>query len=550
MKKTLFSLVLYMLAVNLPAQVPQAFNYQAVVRDNSGQIIQNQAVNLRISIRDAMPNGIVVYQETFTETTSQLGLINLEIGKGVPTIGSFAAIDWRNNSKFLEIEIDLSGGGVYITMGTSELLSVPYALFSDRSGDGFWSKNNTDIYFNGGKVGIGTPIPNELLEIYGNNSITGIRAAWGNAYDGLYGDFRHAGGGGLQINSQTPSGTGGWADISFMTNGTTRMFLESAGNLGIGTTSPTNLLELSSASPKTYFNRQSSSSGLSGIYWRSTEDSFEGAFVRNNANGGFELYSNISGSTPRLMVTDEGLVGIGTSTPNEVLHVANRIRVGEDPSYSTVYGELIHEGGGTGFVINANAGGGGWADLHFQTNGTTKMFLEAGGNVGIGTTAPASRLDVQGNVTIRDISTGDIALELGKGLDYAEGFEVTDEKFIEPGTVLCVDPENPGKLKISDQPYDRRVAGIVAGANGLGSGVRLGTRDFDCDVALAGRVYCNTIALDEDIIPGEMLTTSGLPGYAMKATDQGKARGAILGKAMEGLKKGEKGQILVLVTLQ
>ena len=188
--------------------------------------------------------------------------------------------------------------------------------------------------------------------------------------------------------------------------------------------------------------------------------------------------------------------------------------------------------------------------MYFQTNANTRMFIESGGNVGIGTTSPTTRLDVQGNVTIRDISTGDIAIQLGKGLDYAEGFDVSDDFEIEPGTILCIDTHNPGQLKISENPYDKTVAGIVAGANGLGSGVRLGTKEFDCDVALAGRVYCNTIATTEDIEPGNLLTSSSIPGFAMKVTDFEKAQGAIIGKAMENLKKGEKGQILVLVTLQ
>ncbi|MCD4681805.1 MAG: hypothetical protein K8R86_00870, partial [Bacteroidales bacterium] len=183
------------------------------------------------------------------------------------------------------------------------------------------------------------------------------------------------------------------------------------------------------------------------------------------------------------------------------------------------------------------------------SNPINALTVLKNGNVGIGIATPASRLDVQGNVTIRDINTGDIAIELGKGLDYAEGFNVTDKINIEPGAILCIDPENPGKLKISETAYDKTVAGIVAGANGLGSGVRLGTQEFDCDVALAGRVYCNTIATTENIEPGDMLTTSSIPGFAMKVTDFENAHGAILGKAMESLEKGKKGQILVLVTL-
>ena len=142
-------------------------------------------------------------------------------------------------------------------------------------------------------------------------------------------------------------------------------------------------------------------------------------------------------------------------------------------------------------------------------------------------------------------------IELGKGLDYAEGFDVsTDNTEIEPGTVLVIDPANPGELAVSARSYDRKVAGIVAGANGLGSGVRLGGSEFDHDVALAGRVYCKVIADNEPIEPGDLLTTSDVPGYAMKVIDHARAQGAILGKAMQRLENGEKGQILVLVTLQ
>jgi len=99
-------------------------------------------------------------------------------------------------------------------------------------------------------------------------------------------------------------------------------------------------------------------------------------------------------------------------------------------------------------------------------------------------------------------------------------------------------------------PYDTKVAGIVAGAKALGYGVRLGSDQFDYDVALAGRVYCNVDATGQGVEPGDMLTTSATPGHAMKSTDVSRAHGAILGKAMETLKKGQKGQILVLVTLQ
>jgi hypothetical protein len=96
------------------------------------------------------------------------------------------------------------------------------------------------------------------------------------------------------------------------------------GNVGIGTSSPTNILELSSSSPKLYFNRQSSSTNLSGVYWRSTADNFEGAIVRNHSTGDIEHYSDYTGGTPVMVVTDYGRVGIGTTNPASKLSVGGR----------------------------------------------------------------------------------------------------------------------------------------------------------------------------------------------------------------------------------
>jgi hypothetical protein len=116
--------------------------------------------------------------------------------------------------------------------------------------------------------------------------------------------------------------------------------------------------------------------------------------------------------------------------------------------------------------------------------------------------------------------------------------------------VVVIDPAHPGRVTPSARPYDHRVAGIVAEARGLGSGVVLGGQPSDVRVALAGRVYCYADAGEAAIEPGDLLTTSAVNGHAMKADDPDRARGAVLGKAMEGLPLGARGQILVLVTLQ
>lgn len=228
---------------------------------------------------------------------------------------------------------------------------------------------------------------------------------------------------------------------------------------------------------------------------------------------------------------------------------------GGDAIYATSSGDTggyFTCSGTSGRGVNARASGGSGRAVWAEATGAESYGVYAQSPyVGLVSKGGLAAAKLYGNVTIYEYGTATKVIELGKGLDYAEGFDVsTDQKQIEPGTVLVIDPGNPGELAVSTQAYDHKVAGIVAGANGLGSGVRLGSGEFDHDVALAGRVYCNVVATDQPIEPGDLLTTSDVTGYAMKVTDRPRAGGAILGKAMEPLAAGEKGQILVLVTLQ
>jgi len=159
-----------------------------------------------------------------------------------------------------------------------------------------------------------------------------------------------------------------------------------------------------------------------------------------------------------------------------------------------------------------------------------------------------------GNTTVQingGVSGGSILLN-GSALDVAEAFDLRDADQVEPGHVVVIDPEKPGRLKRSTRAYDRRVAGVIAGAGGLTSGIVLGARSDNTQskpVALSGRVYCWADATFGAIRPGDLLTTSPTAGHAMRASSTSKAQGAIIGKAMEGLDQG-KGKILILVNLQ
>jgi hypothetical protein len=126
----LFITALQFLSVSVQAQAPQKFNYQAVARNASGAVIANQTVGIRFTIHDATATGTIVYAETQAKTTSSLGLFTAEVGGGTVVSGTMSTINWGSGAKYLEVEIDPNGGTSYSINGTSELLSVPYALFS------------------------------------------------------------------------------------------------------------------------------------------------------------------------------------------------------------------------------------------------------------------------------------------------------------------------------------------------------------------------------------------------------------------------------------
>jgi trimeric autotransporter adhesin len=128
MKKViLFAMGLFMASL-LMAQTPAMFSYQAVVRDATGTVMANKSVSLRISILEGSFDGEVVMRETHPVSTNEFGLVNLRIGNGYPVAGNITEINWGSNQYFLRVELDPTGGSSYIPMGTSQLLSVPYAL--------------------------------------------------------------------------------------------------------------------------------------------------------------------------------------------------------------------------------------------------------------------------------------------------------------------------------------------------------------------------------------------------------------------------------------
>ena len=160
--KKLFTLIA-LLAINftLFSQAPQKLSYQAVIRNTSGTLVANHAVGMKISILQGTATGTAVYVETHTPTTNANGLATIEIGGGSIVSGTFSAINWTSGSYFLKTETDPSGGSSYSIVGTSQLLSVPYAL------DAKTSESVIDNSITSAKIFDGTIATADL----GNNSV-------------------------------------------------------------------------------------------------------------------------------------------------------------------------------------------------------------------------------------------------------------------------------------------------------------------------------------------------------------------------------------------
>ncbi|HLP51229.1 MAG TPA: hypothetical protein VK154_10125, partial [Chitinophagales bacterium] len=121
--------------LSIRAQVPQAINYQAVARDGAGNVYAVRNVSVRLTINTGINPGFPVYRESHTVQTNQFGLFTLKIGQGNPLFGSFDAISWAGGNKYLLVEFDPNGGTNYLNMGSSEMVSVPYALYAETAGN-------------------------------------------------------------------------------------------------------------------------------------------------------------------------------------------------------------------------------------------------------------------------------------------------------------------------------------------------------------------------------------------------------------------------------
>ncbi|HXL79252.1 MAG TPA: hypothetical protein VN951_00125 [Pyrinomonadaceae bacterium] len=444
------------------------------------------------------------------------------------------------------------------------LALVAFGLIALQSSpaQGQWASNGNNINnTNTGNVGIGTTSQAAKLDVNAGGTTHLLLGADSNvptynvvSLNGSATDAGHlglAGGGGTDKTLYVDTPTAG--TINFRVNVSSKVLIDSNGNVGIGTTGPSQKFQVIGTAG--FFN---SASGIS---------------INGGLSAGIaDLYSDyLSGSEPKLhlatfskkstangiTIDTTGNVGIGTSDPS-VGGTENYNRLTVLGSDSTaVAGGLINTGSGQiGFTIKRTGTTpsrwyqyipSGSTDLRFY-NGSDLITLQSGGNVGIGTNSPTKKLDVVGDVNASGTITGGIIV--AKYQDVAEWVE--SSQALPAGTVVVLDQTKSNQVIASSHAYDTRVAGVVSAQPGITLGEQ---GDSKVLVATTGRVKVRVDATNEPIQVGDLLVTSDIEGVAKKSEPLmlGGAPihrpGTLIGKALEPLAKGS-GWILVLLSLQ
>jgi hypothetical protein len=462
-------------------------------------------------------------------------------------------------------------------------------------GDGFWSAGGANIFNNnGGNISIGTTDPNHRLRISGGpiwttNGWTGsleldnaAALGWRRNAAGLSFGIGQSTGGLYFFRTTSNPGTATSAANYDLVIG-------DSGNVGIGTPFPQAKLHITY--PDSVSHRIEAGGGTnawSRVEFRNGDGQWDVGTSRNfNGN---QLYFYRQGSPaiafgiqPNGDASLQGNLGVGVGASTRRLHVGSgdiftaRFEGNHTNAAVTEFRSASSnntwEYGVTGATPPFGLGAG---DLYFYRQGNSEPGITLSrdnfaatircadlkiGHAGRRGTPGRALVDLGDHLVVNFAADWGYTFVHGRlkcgvlevaGADVAEKFPSSDEK-PEPGTVMEIDPNNAGRLRVAREAYSSRVAGVVSGAGGLPAGAVLGNFPGSEDapaIALSGRVWVKCDASGHAIAPGDLLTSAETPGHAMKAADRERSHGAVLGKAMTALSQGERGLVLVLVNLQ
>jgi len=378
----------------------------------------------------------------------------------------------------------------------------------------------------------------------------------------------------LQISVRCPAGGGFYmtlspreriaaAPYSVHTRG---VHVDGAGNVGIGTDAPAAKLHVDTSGQQSIrgtgnwigvYGQHDGSGTFPGV-WGETTSTSPGA-------SGIRAFATAStGTTYGIFGRSSSPDGVGVYATNDADGTALKaVGNGAGRDRATLRVDNTQPNSGMAAYITSQ---GSWATAHIENDSTGEvLWLQRDNSDGPFIVAHNAATGRHVFSVSEHGYTRVSVLEIMGGADFAEGFDVASidnpaakedaSSRIEPkpGMVVSIDPDHPGRLTVATKPYDTMVAGIISGAGGVEPGMRMGQSgtlaEGDHPVALSGRVYCLCDASGGAIRPGDLLTSSGHPGYAMKVADRSLAAGAVIGKAMTGLDEGT-GLVLVLVSLQ
>jgi hypothetical protein len=336
----LFFLCLFLFSNTAFSQAPEKLSYQSVIRRTNNDLVVNQNVRVKISILQGTITGTAVYVEDHSTSTNSNGLVSLSIGGGNLISGSFSAINWEIGPYFVKMEADPTGGTNYTVSGTSQLLSVPYALYAKTSGSSqaSWNSNGNT----------------------GTNPSTNFM------------------------------GTTDAKDLIFKTNNTERLRINSGGRVGIGTSSPQEMLHVKSGNIK-------------------VESTNADRHVLISENGGLELFRSAATTSPET----NGFIDFKDTLTDDFDH---RIFY-SNKNFLPPSGGLIFASGPIRkdrlvILNNGNIGIGvsnptGKFQVKNDVSGSDSSFIvTTAGKIGIGTISPSAKLDVSGTVKIADGTQG------------------------------------------------------------------------------------------------------------------------------------------------